>query len=374
MNRRLILLLTFVTALCLFGLLILYSTIYTPTDAHRFHVQAVVLSAGLLLVPLLMIIDYGWLARPPVLWALGAVGLILLIAVFVPGAGVRSHGASRWVRNLGQPSEYAKPILAILLAAALARMRDQDIREFRGGFLNVLLLGAVPALLVFIEPDWGSALLLGALTLGMLLLAGARWLHLIGVAVVMLPLLCLLVMHNQVRLLRILVFLDPEAHRHGLGWQVWQALLAIGGGGLRGHFMDNSLHVFGFVPEQQTDFIFSCVGNETGLWGTTLVLLLYLGIFLCGLRIMQQARDRFGSFLAAGCTIIITLQACLNIAVTTSLVPNKGLPLPFISYGGSDLVASFVCVGLLASVARHLEFNAASRASSPSYISTAFTG
>jgi cell division protein FtsW len=162
-----------------------------------------------------------------------------------------------------------------------------------------------------------------------------------------------LVAYNPVRLARILVFLGPEASQHGSGWQVWQSVLDIGGGGPMGNFLHGSIHKYGFVPEQQTDFIFATIGQETGFWGTSLVVMLYLGIFLCGLHIMKHARDRFGYYLAAGCTTLIVLQAFINIAVATSLVPNKGLPLPFISCGGSSLLSMFVCVGLLAGVGIH---------------------
>lgn len=205
-------------------------------------------------------------------------------------------------------------------------------------------------MLIFLEPDWGTAILLGTVTVAMLLAAGARWLHLAVTVVVALALLPIFALFNPVRWERILVFLNPEAYRHGAGWQVWQSLLAIGSGGLSGQFLDGSLHKFGYVPEQQTDFIFARIGEETGLWGGTLVLVLYASILWCGLKIARQSRDRFGHFIAVGCTVLLVFQAAINIAVATSLVPNKGLPLPFVSYGGSSLLASFVCVGLVGSV------------------------
>ena len=353
MKKNLIILVLCVAALCILGMVMLYSTAFKPADTLRFRSQLNCLGVGLILVPLLVRIDYGWLERRPVLYAMGGICVVLLIAVFIPGAGIQTNGANRWVRNLGQPSEFTKPAVITLLAACLACLGQGKIEDLKQGFLIPLLLGGVPALLIFFEPDWGTATLLGTLTLAMLLIADARWSHLAFTITGMGSLFAILVACNPLRLQRFLVFLNPEAHQHGAGWQIWQSLLAIGSGGLWGHFLDGSLHKYGYVPEQQTDFIFARIGEETGLWGASLVVLLYLGIFLCGLHIMKRARDRFGHFLAAGCTTVIILQACINIAVATSLVPNKGLPLPFISYGGSSLLAMFICVGLLGSVAWH---------------------
>lgn len=353
MRKPLIILVLCVAALCILGIVMLYSTAFRDADTVRLRTQLNCLGVGLILVPLLMRIDYSWLARRPVLYVMAGICLVLLIAVFVPGVGIQTNGARRWVRLLGQPSEFTKPVVIMLLAAWLARLGEGEILELKKGFLTPLLLGGVPALMIFAEPDWGTAILLGTLTLAMLLIAGARWSHIAITVTSAVALLGVLVVHNPLRLQRILVFLDPEAHRHGAGWQIWQSLLAIGSGGPWGHFMDGSLHKYGYVPEQQTDFIFARIAEETGLWGTTLVVLLYLGILLCGLHIMKHARDRFGHFLAAGCTTVIVFQSCINIAVATSLVPNKGLPLPFVSYGGSSLLAMFICVGLLGSVAWH---------------------
>ncbi len=340
-------------ALVILGIVMLYSTTLHPADMARFKSHFVWLVAGLALVPLLMRFDYHWLEKKWVLNLLAGVCLLSLAAVFVPGLGVKVNGANRWIRGLGQPSEFAKPIVIILLAAWCAHRNRDDLADLRRGFLLPALLGIVPAGLVFLEPDWGTALLLGATTLVLLFLAGARLTHLGGAVTIAAAAFVVMVTHNPVRLERILVFLDPEAHRHGAGWQVWQSLLAIGSGGLWGDFPHGSLHKYGYVPEQQTDFIFSRIGEETGLWGTSLTLLFYLGILFSGLHIMKCARDRFGQLLAGGCATLIVLQAWINLGVATSLVPNKGLPLPFVSYGGSSLLAMCLCLGLLTSVALH---------------------
>ncbi len=353
MKQTLAILFLCAAALAILGAVMLYSTTFNPAAMTRFKSHLVWLGVGLATVPLLMRFDYHWLERKWVLYVLAGVCLLSLLAVFLPGLGVRTNGANRWIRGLGQPSEFAKPVVIILLAAWCARRNREELTDLKRGFLQPALLGIVPAGLVFLESDWGTALLLGATTLVLLFLAGARLSHLGYTVAIAAAAFVVMVMHNPVRLERILVFLDPEAHRHGAGWQVWQSLLAIGSGGLSGDFLDGSLHKYGYVPEQQTDFIFSRIGEETGFWGTNLTLLLYLGILLCGLRIMKQARDRFGQLLAGGCTTVVVLQAWINLAVATSLVPNKGLPLPFVSYGGSSLLAMCICLGLLASVAWH---------------------
>jgi cell division protein FtsW len=353
MRKQLIILGLCVAALSILGIVMLYSTAFNAADAFRFRSQLNWFGAGLILLPLLVRFDYGWLQRRPVTYALAGVCLVLLVAVFIPGIGIKTNGAHRWIRHVGQPSEFTKPVVIILLAAWFSRLRKGEIFDLKRGMVIPLLIGGVPAILIFAEPDWGTAILLGTVTLMMLLLAGARWKRLAITVASAAVLLIVMVAFNPIRLQRILVFLDPEANRHGAGWQIWQSILAIGSGGLRGHFLDGSLHKFGYVPEQQTDFIFARIAEETGLWGTSLVVLLYAGILVCGLQIMKHARERFGHFLAAGCTTVIALQACINIAVATSLVPNKGLPLPFVSYGGSSLLAMFICVGLLGSVAWH---------------------
>jgi cell division protein FtsW len=287
-----------------------------------------------------------------------------LVLVFIPGIRVQTNGANRWVRGLGQPSEFAKPAVIIVLASWFARRDKSEVQDLRRGFVIPLLMGLVPAVLIFVEPDWGTAILLGSVTFVMLALAGARWSYLAVTVAALGALLSVLLACNPIRLERLLTFLDPEAHRHGGGWQAWQSLLAIGSGGWGGHFLDGSLHKFGYVPEQQTDFIFARIGEETGLWGTSLVVLLYMGILYSGLQIMNQARERFGYFLAFGCTVMVVFQAWINLAVATGLVPNKGLPLPFVSYGGSGLFAMLACVGLLGSVAWHCNVDNSARSTS----------
>jgi cell division protein FtsW len=351
MNKNLFIVGLCLAALSVFGLVMLYSTALDAADTQRFGLQIKVFGVGLILLALLVPHDYAWLQRPAVLYVFGGACALALIAVLIPGLGVQTNGSSRWIRGLGQPSEFAKPVVIVLVASWLARLDKNQVHDLKNGFLFPFLLGLVPAVLIFVEPDWGTAILLVGVTLLMLLVAGARWSLLAGTVAIAIVLLLVLAVFSPVRLERIMVFLDPEAHRRDFGWQIWQSLLAIGSGGLDGRWLDGSLHKFGYVPEQQTDFIFARIGEETGLWGSTIVVLLYSGIAWCGLQIARHARDRFGYFLAVGCTTLIALQASMNIAVATSMMPNKGLPLPFVSYGGSSLLGMFICAGLLGSVA-----------------------
>lgn len=330
----------------------LYSASYKEAGMPRLYSHLIWICLGGFAASFSSLPDHRRLQGPLALKVLGALCLVLLIAVFIPGVGVKVNGASRWIRGIGQPAELAKPIVIALVAAWCARRGPQEMRDLKQGFVLPALLGLVPAALVFLEPDWGTAALLSALTLAMLVVAGARWSHVALTGTVGAVALAVMIAHNPVRLDRVMVFLDPEAHRFGAGWQVWQSLLAIGSGGWQGAFLNGSPHKFGFVPEEQTDFIFARIGEETGLWGASLTLLLYAGILQGGLRIMQRADNRFGRLLAFGCTLAIVLQALINIAVATGSVPNKGLPLPFVSYGGSNMIAMCLCLGLLLNVAR----------------------
>jgi cell division protein FtsW len=274
-----------------------------------------------------------------------------LAAVWVPGIGVARNGALRWL-PFGQPSEFAKLALIIFLAdyavAHQARMRERNT-----GFLYPGLVAGVIVSMVFFEPDWGTATLIAAETLVLLAIAGVPGAYLASAVVVGCETLALLLLRNPLRLERILAFLDPEQYRNGVGWQVWQALLSLGSGGLFGTFFGEGDHKNGFVPEQQTDFVLSPIGEELGLLGTSLVLLMFVIILLAGTRIAWRIEDPFGQLLAAGITQLIGLQAFINIGVVTSILPNKGIALPFVSYGGSSMVCMLTGVGLLISIARH---------------------
>jgi cell division protein FtsW len=209
--------------------------------------------------------------------------------------------------------------------------------------------------LIFPEPDRGTTILLAAVSGVMLLTSGVRWLYLLPPAVLATGGLVFSLIHDPVRFARILSWLHPEEHKSAAGYQAWQAMIALGAGGPMGLGLGNGRQKLGFVPEHQTDFIFSVLGEELGLVATLAVVLVFVTLVICGVCIAWQARDTFGMLLAAGITFLIGLQAFINIGVVTSALPNKGLPLPFVSYGGSNLVMNLVGIGILLSIGRRSE-------------------
>ncbi len=352
MKRTIAILLMSVATLATLGAVMLYSATMTQFEPLRFFSHLRWLGAGCLCCAVAACIDYSWLKR----WHLPVVflglSLLLLGLVLIPGVGEMRNGARRWL-PIGQPSEFAKIALVIALAAwgttYQARMRERNT-----GFLFPGLMTAVTVILIFLEPDWGTAILVASIGALMLLVAGAPIFYLLSAGIIGVQLLTLLLLQNPARLARVLVYLEPEKHQHGAGWQIWHSVLSIGSGGIWGTLIGEGRHKLGFVPEQQTDFILSLIGEELGLAGTLLVLSLFALIFLCGVRIVWRAQDTFAQLLSAGLTLLIALQALINVGVVTSSLPNKGLPLPFVSYGGSNLVCLLACVGLLVSVARRV--------------------
>lgn len=352
MNRILSILLLSVTALVLLGVLMLYSATLTDKAPHRFYAHLVWLAVGVACGLGAALIDYRKLRQFHLTWFLLLLAVLLLVAVFIPGVGVRVNGARRWLPFGGQPSELAKLGLIVWLSS-YGDTHAPRMEQAREGFVRPSLVWGLTAGLVFIEPDWGTAALLAAISLAMLLLAGVRWLWIFAVLGTALPAFAWMVRYDPVHLARVLSFLDPEKYQDGIGWQGWHSVLSIGLGGIWGTLCGEGKLKYGFVPEQETDFIFSLVGEELGLLGTTAVVLLFSTIILCGMRIVWRTTDRFGQLLAGGLTILIGLQAFINIGVCTSSLPNKGIPLPFVSYGGSSLICMLVAVGWLVSVARH---------------------
>lgn len=284
------------------------------------------------------------------------VTLLLLGAVFLPKpVGMLVNGAHRWI-NLQfasfQPSELAKVALII----ALAHYADHFQRQMRTFKKGMLIPGALilPILgLVFLEPDYGTTLLLAAVGAVMLIIAGVRLTVIAPIVLIGLLAVGFSVAHNQNRLARVMAFLHPEEHQLGKGFQQYQATIALGSGGVTGVGLGDGRQKHGYVPENHTDFILSIIGEELGLVATLGVVLAFFAIAICGVVIASRARDVFGMLLACGITFLIALQAFINIGVVTTVLPNKGLPLPFVSYGGSSLVMMLACVGLLLSVARH---------------------
>jgi cell division protein FtsW len=286
-------------------------------------------------------------------WIYG-LAVVMLILCFVPPIGMKVNGAWRWI-NLGfasfQPSELGKIAVLFFLASWYARHEEQAAEFWRGFALPLAAAGVIMALIV-VEVDLGATALIGTTALAVAFVAGAglRWLVPLvcaGVAV-----LSVAAFHIEERMGRIIAFLDPEKYKLGEGLQQWQALLAFGAGGVDGLGLGNGRQKMLYLPYAHTDFIFPMIGEELGLRFTLLTVFCFLLILLAGVLIAMNSKDRFGMLLGFGITIIITLQAAVNIGVTTSLLPNKGMPLPFISYGGSNLAVSMALIGILINIHR----------------------
>jgi cell division protein FtsW len=345
-----------VAALLALGLVMLYSSSMTQVGAHYLMLQLVWCALGFVLCVAATALDYQWLKRAA--WPLFIFALVLLVLVILPlphGITKKINGAHRWFILPGmrlQPSELAKLALIVMLAWYGERCQRQMQTWKRGVVFPGLLIVAVLGL-VFIEPDRGTTILLAAVSGSMLLVAGVRWKHVLIPAAAGAAGLVISILHDPMRMRRIFSWWNLEEHKDGVGYQAYQAMIALGSGGWTGLGLGNGRQKLGFVPEHHTDFIFSIIGEELGLIATLLVVVAFVVIAICGIYIALNSRDTFGFLLALGITLLISLQAAINIGVVTSALPNKGLPLPFISYGGSNLLAMFAGVGILFSVARH---------------------
>ncbi|MBZ0136662.1 MAG: putative lipid II flippase FtsW [Planctomycetes bacterium] len=299
-------------------------------------------------------LDYGlWqkFAKPIYL-----LGLVLLVLTLIPGIGTEFNGARRWLRFGGvgiQPSDFAK--LALLIAAAsYAVVRRNELGSIRRGFLPACMFVGVYVVLTMAQPDFGTSLFLAASSFLVLIAGGLRARHLACAILIMLP-FASAVMYAKFDHIqsRVMTFLDPSMDPRGKGHQVKQSLIAIGSGGMEGQGLGRSMQKLYYLPEQETDFIFAVLAEETGFIGSALTLALFASLMLLGMKIARRARDRFGSLLVTGITCAIGLQAAINIAVVTASVPTKGIGLPFISFGGSSCFFYLCGVGLVLSVAKH---------------------
>ena len=346
-----------VAALLALGMVMLYSSSMAKDGAHLLLMQMIWCVLGLGLCVATTSLDYRLLK--PLAWPMFIVAILLLALVLVPHLGVVRGRARRWFSFGGvsfQPSEFAKLALIVVLAWYGDRCQRQMGSWWRGVVVPGLVIGPILGL-IFVEPDRGSTILLAAVSGAMLLIAGVRWKYILPPAALGVLGLVISLLYDPMRMRRIFSWLDLESTKTGVGMQAYQAMLALGSGGWTGLGLGNGRQKLGFVPEHHTDFIFSVIGEELGLIATLLIVLAFVVIVVCGIYIALHAREPFGFLLACGLTFLIGLQAFINIGVVTSALPNKGLPLPFISYGGSNLLAMLGCVGLLFSVARQAREN-----------------
>ncbi|MCI4625584.1 MAG: putative lipid II flippase FtsW [Candidatus Magnetoovum sp. WYHC-5] len=275
----------------------------------------------------------------------------LLGTVFLPGIGLTVNGARRWVRLLFftfQPSEFMKVAMVIFLSWYLSREKYKS--NFISFIIPILIMGTIQGVLL-LQPDFGSALSIGLLTFSLLFISGVKMKYLLSTSVVLLPAVVKLLMEPY-RLKRILSFLDPWADEKQGGFQLIQSFIALGNGGLYGVGIGKSTQKLFFLPESKTDFIFSIVGEEMGFIGTMLIIMLFLMFFAKGIQISRRINDDFLHYLSTGLLLMIVYQAVINMGVVSGLLPTKGLPLPFISYGGTSMIVNLSVVGLLLNIAK----------------------
>jgi len=348
-----------VTCLVAIGLVMIFSAssaqAYADHKDTAYYVkrQAIYLLIGLIGAYGAYRVDYRKLrAFAPYALLLCIVGLL---TVFVPHVGQTVAGARRWIGAGSislQPSEFAKLGLVVYLAAALAGRGDR-ITSLTRGLAPLCVPVFLTAMLVLIEPDIGTSSLIIFTAFAMFFAAGARFEHLLMVIAVTVPPAAIAIMSSPYKRARIFAFLHPFKDAQNTGFHMVQSLLALGSGGLFGLGLGESRAKFFYLPEQYTDFIFSVLGEELGLIGTVTVLILFGTLAYRSIRIAIAAPDKFGFFLATGCASMIVIQAFVNIAVVTSSWPVTGVPLPFISFGGSSLIVSLIAVALIINVGRH---------------------
>lgn len=282
-------------------------------------------------------------------WPVLAGCAFLLVLTLIPGIGIEVNGSRRWLpAGIGrlQASEFAKMGMVFFLAAYLGRNQRQAHTLVRGFLFPGAVIGLLAGL-VFLQPDYGTAALLAAVGGTLLFLAGARLLYLIPVAITGLTLFSVAIYYNPVRFARILSFLDVEGNRADGAYQLWQAILAFGAGGIHGVGLGNGRQQLAFLPEAHTDFILAVLAEEMGFFFTGGVLALFFLLFCAGVVHLRRAPNLYQFLLVVGALLLLTVQAIINIGVVTGCLPTKGISLPFISYGGSNLVVMFVIIGLL---------------------------
>lgn len=349
---------TVVMFLCAFGLVMIYSAsavISQRTFGHPYHFlfrQIAALAIGIVGMVLLMRMDYRRLQRPWVARGLLAATVVLLLGALTSPPMNNTH---RWVRLAGlsiQPSELAKLAILVFLADLIAR-RHADLSELRGPLLGSLAASGVVVALVAVQPDLGTALAISAIAFSVLFAAGLRWRFIVVPGLVAAAALAASVALTGYQGERIRNFLHPDRDPSGAGYQVKQSRLAIASGGMAGRGLGEGGQKLFFLPYPHTDFVFSNLGEELGFVGTLTVVAAFLVLMGRGLIVSARAPNLYLSLVAFGVTVMIVGQAFINMGVCLGILPAKGLPLPFMSYGGSSLVTSLVASGLLLNASQY---------------------
>jgi cell division protein FtsW len=308
--------------------------------------QGVFVIAGGALMLMLMHVETRQLADRRVIGVLTCLALVaLVVALFQRPI----NGTHRWIvvsHFQLQPSEFAKPVVILFLAYALSR-REEKINELISTLLPLAFVIALFAGLILLEPDFGTAATLVLVASGMIFAAGISWKRVALFSTALIPAAVALALGAAYRRDRLFTFMNPEADPRGKGFQAMQSLIALGTGGLKGLGIGNGRQKLFFLPEPHTDFIFSIIGEELGFLGALFLLAAFAFLAWRGFRVARYAQDRFAFYAAIGFTLMIVVQALINVSVALCLLPTKGLPLPLVSYGGSSLIASLIAVGML---------------------------
>ncbi len=353
-------LLTTVSILLIFGLIMIASAgvIYSQTrfgDDYYFFKHQLLYGVlpGSVVLYFLSKIDYHFWKKVAV--PIFFVAVIFLLLVFVPGVGSNIYGASRWIK-LGifsfQPSEMAKLAIIIYLAAWLDGRGEKRIGDFFEGLLPFIGIIGLVGFLIMKQPDTGTFGVIALTSFAIFFISGARLNHLFSITMLGVFGLWILVKIEPYRFNRILTFLDPSTDPSGIGYQINQALLAVGSGGFFGVGLGHSRQKFNYLPEPVGDSIFAIIGEELGMLGAVVLLVLFVILAIRGIKIAKNAPDVFGKLLATGITMWITFQAFINICANIALVPLTGIPLPFISYGGTSLAFLMAAVGILLNISK----------------------
>jgi len=347
-----------VVALLALGMTMVLSTSYLYSQerygdgTYFFRKQLIAMGAGAIaliacsMVPSVLYRRFAY----PIL----ALSFVVLLLVLIPGIGVSRGGARRWIMFPGfafQPSELAKLALVFYLARSMAK-KEEMIRTFSVGILPHLIVSGIFAGMLLLEPDFGTALILTMLLYFMLFIGGARIHHLLATGLMALPVLIYVMTKAEYRLRRLLTFLDPWSDASGSGFHVIQSLIAFGSGQVWGRGLGESRQKLFYLPEAHTDFVYSVIGEELGLWGALMVLALFGVIVVRGFQLTAKIEEPFDQYLAFGLTVLLGLQALIHMGVVMGLMPTKGLVLPFISYGGSAMVVNLMEAGILLGLSR----------------------
>ncbi|MGR3310902.1 MAG: putative lipid II flippase FtsW [Candidatus Brocadiales bacterium] len=307
---------------------------------------------GTIAMIVLIYVDYHAIQKYA--WYILGLSIFCLVLVLIPGIGTKVNGASRWIRfgTIGfQPSEFAK-IAAIIFFSSYIVKNQSDMKGLIKGFIIPMGIIGVLSALILIEPDFGTAVFLAFVIVTLLIVGGTRIVYILLCVLPVVPAVYILIWKVPYRMERIFAYLDPWADPLGKGYHIIQSWIALGSGGVTGVGLGNSYQKLFFLPESSSDFIFSIIGEELGLIGTIAIVVLFLLFIWQGIRVCYHAPDLFGSLLAFGVTFSIGLQAAINIGVVTGCLPTKGIPLPFISKGGSSLFFTMLGIGILLNVAK----------------------